>query len=76
MRSSPRTTPTRARLGGTAAVSAGLCYGAAGFFDRPDTDALVSVLSVALPALFLERVMNSIRNGIGMRETEIARKLS
>jgi hypothetical protein len=24
----------------------------------------------------LERVMNSIRNGIGMRETEIARKLS
>src|SRR5215211_1864465 len=53
MRSSPRTTPTRARLGGTAAVSAGLCYGAAGYFDRPDTDALVSVLSVALPALFL-----------------------
>ena len=53
MRSSPRTTPTRARLGGTTAVSAGLCYGAAGFFDRPHTDALVSVLSVALPALFL-----------------------
>ena len=53
MRSSPRTTPTRARLGGTAAVLAGLCYGAAGFFDRPHTDALVSVLSVALPALFL-----------------------
>jgi hypothetical protein len=24
----------------------------------------------------VERVMNSIRNGIGMRETEIARKLS
>src|SRR5829696_9545493 len=53
MRSSPRTTPTRARLGGTTAVLAGLCYGAAGFFDRPYTDALVSVLSVALPALFL-----------------------
>jgi len=53
MRSSPRTTPTRARLGGTTAVLAGLCYGAAGFFDRPHTDALVSVLSVALPALFL-----------------------
>jgi hypothetical protein len=57
MRSSPRTTPTRARLGGTAAVLAGLCYGAAGYFDRPDisgyTGALVSVLSVALPALFL-----------------------
>ena len=53
MRSSPRTTPTRARLGGTAAVLAGLCYGAAGYFDRPGTDALVSVLSVAIPALFL-----------------------
>jgi hypothetical protein len=57
MRSSPRTTPTRARLGGTAAVLAGLCYGAAGYLDRPGisgyTDALVSVLSVAIPALFL-----------------------
>ena len=57
MRSSPRTTPTRARLGGTAAVLAGLCYGAAGYFDRPGisgyTGALVSVLSVALPPLFL-----------------------
>src|SRR5918998_5039737 len=57
MRSSLRTTPTRARLGGTAAVLAGLCYGAAGYFDRPGisgyTDALVSVLSVAIPALFL-----------------------
>jgi hypothetical protein len=57
MRSSPRTTPTRARLGGTAAVLAGLCYGAAGYLDRPSisgyTDALVSVLSVAIPALFL-----------------------
>jgi hypothetical protein len=57
MRSSPRTTPTRARLGGTAAVLAGLCYGAAGYFDRPGisgfTGALLSVLSVAIPALFL-----------------------
>jgi hypothetical protein len=57
MRSSPRTTPTRARLGGTAAVLAGLCYGAAGYLDRPSisgyTGALVSVLSVAIPALFL-----------------------
>jgi hypothetical protein len=57
MRSSPRTTPTRARLGGTAAVLAGLCYGAAGYFHSPGiseyTGALVSVLSVALPALFL-----------------------
>jgi hypothetical protein len=50
-------TPTRARLGGTAAVLAGLCYGAAGFFHSPGfsgyTGALVSVLSVAFPALFL-----------------------
>src|ERR671921_2814837 len=57
MRSSPRTTPTRARLGGTAAVLAGLCYGAAGYLDTPAssgyTGALVSVLSMALPALFL-----------------------
>jgi hypothetical protein len=57
MRSSPRTTPTRARLGGTAAVLAGLCYGAAGYLDRPGIsgyiDALVSVLSVAFPVLFL-----------------------
>src|ERR671910_535261 len=57
MRSSPRTMPTRARLGGTAAVLAGLCYGAAGYLDRPGisgyTGALVSVLSVAIPALFL-----------------------
>ena len=57
MRSSPRTTPTRARLGGTAAVLAGLCYGAAGYFDTPGisgyTGALVSVLVVAIPALFL-----------------------
>jgi hypothetical protein len=57
MRSSPRTTPTRARLGGTAAVLAGLCYGAAGYFDSPGisgyTGALLSVLSVAFPALFL-----------------------
>ena len=47
----------RVRLGGTAAVLAGLCYGAAGYLDRPGisgyTEALVSVLSVALPALFL-----------------------
>jgi hypothetical protein len=28
----------------------------------------------ATAALFLERVMNSIRNGLGMRETEIARE--
>jgi hypothetical protein len=57
VQSSPRTTPTLLRLGGTAAVLAGLCYGAAGYLDRPGIsgyiDALLSVLSVALPALFL-----------------------
>src|SRR5829696_8859946 len=57
MRSSARTTPTRVRLGGTAAVLAGLCYGAAGYLDRPGisgfTSALVSVLSLVIPALFL-----------------------
>jgi hypothetical protein len=29
-----------------------------------------------MSALLLERVMNSIRNGLGMRETEIAREPS
>jgi hypothetical protein len=57
VQSSPRTTPTLLRLGGTAAVLAGLCYGAAGYLDRPGIsgyiDALLSVLSVAFPALFL-----------------------
>jgi hypothetical protein len=57
MRSSPRTSPNRARLGGTGAVLAGLCYGAAGYFHSPGisgyTGALVSVLSVAFPALLL-----------------------
>jgi len=57
VRSSPRPTPTLVRLGGVAAVLAGLCYGAAGYLDRPGisgyTAALVSVLSVAVPALFL-----------------------
>jgi hypothetical protein len=54
---SPPTTLTRLRLGGTAAILAGLCYGAAGYLDRPGisgfTSALVSVLSVAMPALFV-----------------------
>jgi hypothetical protein len=57
MRSSPRTTPTRVRLGGTAAVLASLCYGVAGYLDRPGISgyiyALVSMLSVAVPVLFL-----------------------
>ncbi len=52
-----RIRPTRVRLGGTAAVLAGLCYGSAGYLDRPGisgyTSALVFVLSVAIPVLFL-----------------------
>ena len=57
MQTSPPTTLARLRLGGTAAILAGLCYGAAGYLDRPAisgfSSALVSVLSVATPALFL-----------------------
>src|SRR5919112_857343 len=61
MRSSPRTSPTRARLGGTAAVLAGLCYGAAGYFYTPGisgyTGALLSGLSGVFPALLLGGVL-------------------
>ena len=61
MPTSPPTTLTRLRLGGTAAILAGLCYGAAGYLDRPGisgfTSALVSVLSVAMPALFVGGMM-------------------
>ena len=57
MRSVPRTKLTRLRLGGTATILAGLCYGAAGYLDRAGisefTNALVSVLSVAIPAFSL-----------------------
>jgi hypothetical protein len=57
MRSVPRTKLSRVRLGGTAAILAGLCYTAAGYLDRPGisgfTGALVLVLNVAIPALFL-----------------------
>lgn len=57
MRTSERSTLTRIRWGGAAAVLAGLSYGAAGYLDKPGisahTSALVSVLSVATPALFL-----------------------
>jgi hypothetical protein len=57
MRSVPRTKLSRVRLGGTAAILAGLCYGAAGYLDKPGIsgyiDAFVGVLSVAVPALFL-----------------------
>jgi hypothetical protein len=61
MRSSPRTMPARVRLGGTSAVLAGLCYGVAGYLDRsgiPEyTSTFVSMLSVAIPALFLGGLM-------------------
>ncbi len=57
MENSGRTTLTRVRWGGAAAILAGLSYGAAGLLDRPGmsgyASALVSVLSVAIPALFL-----------------------
>ena len=57
MRTSAPMTLTRLRLGGTAAILAGLCYGAVGYLDRPAisgfSSALASVLSVAMPALFL-----------------------
>jgi hypothetical protein len=70
----------RVRWGGAAAVLAGLSYGAAGFLDKPGmsghASVLVSVLSVATPVLFLEAVMNSIENGLGMRETKSAREPS
>jgi hypothetical protein len=57
VQSSPRTTPPLLRLGGTASVLAGLCYGATGSLDRLGIsgyiDVLLSLLSVAFPALFL-----------------------
>src|SRR5918998_5342035 len=57
MRATSRTTLTRVRFGGAAAILAGLCYAAAGYLDRPGisafTGTLVSVLSMAIPALFL-----------------------
>ena len=57
MRNLERTTLTRVRWGGAAAVLAGLSYGAAGLLDRPGISgyaaALVSVLSIAIPAMFL-----------------------
>ncbi len=57
MENSERTELARVRWGGAAAVLAGLSYGAAGLLDRPGMSgyagALVSVLSAAIPALFL-----------------------
>src|SRR5215211_6552179 len=76
MRSSTRTTPTRTRLGGTAAVLAGLCYGAAGYLDRPGisgyTGALLSVLSVALPALFLGGLLGLQARLLDATQTDFA----
>ena len=54
---SGRTTLTLIRWGGAAAVLAGLSYAAAGYLDKPDmsgyASALVALLSVTTPALFL-----------------------
>ncbi len=72
--------PTRIRWGGVAAVFAGLSYGAAGYLDKPGMSAyagaLVSVLSVAIPAFCLGGLLGlrcrlllgekrSLRGGIG-----------
>jgi hypothetical protein len=66
MRDSERTTPARIRWGGAAAVLAGASYGAAGYLDKPGVSgyasALVSVLSVATPALFFGGLL-----GLGFR---------
>ena len=57
MNESGRTTPTLIRLGGAAAVLAGLSYAAAGYLDKPDmsgyASALVALLTVTTSALFL-----------------------
>jgi len=67
---------TRVRLGGTAAVLAGLCYGAAGYLDRPGipeyTSVLVSVLSVAIPALFLGGLMGLHTRLVLVAQTSLA----
>jgi hypothetical protein len=51
-----RARPTRVKGGGAAAILAGISYGAAGYLDTPGvsgyTSVLVSVFSVATPALF------------------------
>jgi hypothetical protein len=43
---------------------------------EPGKVTLVAPLSREVGDGFLERVMNSIRNGLGMQETEIAREPS
>ena len=54
---SERIIPTLIRWGGAAAVLAGISYAAAGYVDRPGisayASALVALLSVSTPALFL-----------------------
>jgi hypothetical protein len=78
MRPSSRTMPTRVRLGGTAAVLAGLCYGAAGYLDRPGiseyTSVLVSVLSVAIPAWLLGGLMGLHTRLLLVARTDLASK--
>jgi hypothetical membrane protein len=67
VRNSERTTLAHIRWGGTAAAFAGLSYGAAGYVDSPGVsgyaNALVSVLSVTTPALFLVGLIG-LRSGL------------
>jgi hypothetical protein len=76
MQSSSSTMPTSVRLGGTAAALAGLCYGAAGYLDRPGisgyTGILVSVLIVAIPALFLGGLMGLYVRLLLVAQTSLA----
>ncbi len=55
--SNPERTTLASRWGGAAAILAGLSYGAVGYLDEPGisafTSVLLSVLNVAIPALFL-----------------------
>ena len=61
VKNSEITTLTLLRWGGAAAVFGGLSYGAAGYLDRPGmsgyVSVLVSILSVATPALFMGGLM-------------------
>ena len=63
-------------MGGTAAALAGLCYGAAGYLDRPGisgyTGILVSVLIVAIPALFLGGLMGLYVRLLLVAQTSLA----
>jgi hypothetical protein len=81
VQTSRRTTLIRIRSGGVAAVLASVCYGTAGYLDKPGisvyASALVSVLSATIPALFLGGLLGlhsrlllpsrrNVTNGIGL----------